>query len=127
MNRSGMKNLIVYVAGIAIFIFAFVFFVTASCIGFSVKEICKEARGRYGGDCTESLVKYVNDESNTLRKRNQAVWALGQLGDSRALHALEKLYTGKPCRHETELCQYELRKAIKLLKGNFNASAFVWR
>jgi hypothetical protein len=52
---------------------------------------------------------------------------LGQLGDQKSLVVLKSYYTGEPCDHEKFLCQYELEKAIKLLEGGFNITAFVWR
>jgi len=60
-------------------------------------------------------------------KRNHAIWALGQLGDKRALPSLEKLYTGEPCDHSKYVCQYELKKAIKLCRGGLNITAWTWR
>ncbi len=93
----------------------------------SVKKISAEATQQYPGDRIEALITYVKSENHSLRQRNRAVWALGQIGDERALPVLEKSYTGGPCDHDNLLCQGELQKAIKLCKGSFNATAWLPR
>lgn len=111
--------------------FVLLFLITSALIGYSVREKCDLAKGRYGQnlDCVEALSLHLEDKENPLGERNSAVWALGQLGDSRALPVLEKYYTGDiPDRepwNET-ISQYELKKAINLAKGSFNATHFIW-
>jgi len=110
--------------------FIFLFF-TFLCICFSirssVKEISSKAVRQYPGDRIEALIAYVDSENHSLKQRNRAVWALGQIGDERALTTLEKFYTGGPCDHDSRLCQGELQKAIKQCKGSFNATAWLPR
>jgi hypothetical protein len=106
------------------------FLITFSWIGYDVRDKCGVAKAKYEGDCTEALIKTVDDESNLLRERNESIWALGQLGDRRALEVVQKYYTGEiPDRepYDEVLSQYEMKKAIKLLDGGFNAGAFLWR
>lgn len=106
-------------------------FVGYLCICFSirhsVKQISAQAVKEYRGDRVEALMTYVESTSHSLRKRNRAVWALGQIGDSRAVAVLEKFRTGKPCDHSSQLCQGELGKAIRACKGSFNATAWLPR
>jgi hypothetical protein len=71
----------------------------------------------HAGDEVSALIAYVESESHSLRQRNLAVWALGQLPDSRALPVLERFCTGQPCNHDKFLCQRELTRAISLCKG----------
>lgn len=107
-----------------------VFLITSTWIGVSVHEKCLVAEGKYGGDCVESLMATLDDQVASNRERNYAIWALGQLGDERALPVLNKYYTGViPDRepYDMTLSQYEMKKAIKLLDGGFNATAPVWR
>jgi hypothetical protein len=92
-----------------------------------IKDISAEATQQYPGDRVEALITYVKSENHSLRKRNLAVWALGQIGDDRALPVLEKSYTGGPCDHDNLLCQGELQKAIKKCKSSFNATAWLPR
>lgn len=96
-------------------------------IGAGVKSISEEALSIFPGDTIASLMKYVDSEENDPQKRNRAVWALGQLGDPKALPVLEKLYTGKPCDHSRFLCQHELEKAIKACRGSWNIGRWTWR
>ena len=69
------------------------------------------------GDDLAALIAYLESDSHSPREKNQAVWALGQLRDSRALPALERYYTGQPCNHDEFICQRELAKAIELCQG----------
>jgi HEAT repeat protein len=96
-------------------------------IGSGVRTISAEALREQPGDRVLALLAYVECERHSLRDRNRAVWALGQLGDSRALPLLEKNYTGKPCEHSRFLCQRELKKAIEHCRGGLNLTAYVWR
>src|SRR5210317_1726783 len=94
-----------------------------------VKKVCAEATRKYPGDKIEALMKSVETEkyvysANIYRANNHIFWALGQLGDKRALPFLKKLSTGQPCDHETNLCQGEIKEAIdKLEKNGFNLPA----
>ena len=72
----------------------------------------------------------MEDDTRGFRVRNEAIWALGQLGDSRALPALQRLYTGNiPPREPLDagISQYELRKAVALTSGGQNPLALFWR
>jgi hypothetical protein len=75
------------------------------------------AAREFGGDEVSALCALVQSDSHTLRRRDEAVYALGQLADPRALATLERYETGRPCDHEHGLCQYELRKAIDRCSG----------
>jgi hypothetical protein len=120
---------IIYALSVAFIIGVFLVLLSFNIIGYGVKERCHLAQEKYSGDCVQALVQYLEDEDNPFRGRNSAIWALGQLGDARALPALERLYTGDiPPRESLSqtISQYELKKAIKLING-FNATAFFWR
>jgi len=41
------------------------------------------------------------------------------LKSEEALPVLEGLFTGEECNHDSALCQYELKKAIQKIKGDF--------
>ena len=58
-------------------------------IGSGVKEISAQATQEYSGDRVEALIAYMQSEKHSLRDRNRAIWALGQIGDGRALSFLE--------------------------------------
>lgn len=110
------------------------FWVSCMWIKESVKDRCAVAISQYEGDCVEALMQVVDGEDiNSFRKRNQAIWALGQLGDDRegrTTEILEKYYTGNiPKRepYDADLSQYEIKKALELLGGGWNITHFVWR
>jgi len=120
---------IIYALVVAFIICVFLGLLSFNIIGYGVKERCQLAQEKYSGDCVHALTQYLEDEDNPFRGRNSAIWALGQLGDERALPALERLYTGNiPPRESLSqgISQYELKKAIKLISG-FNITAFFWR
>lgn len=127
-NRlTRVKRALIYGTLICFAFLLFAFVMICFSIRSGVKEISAEAAQLYPGDRTEALIAYVKDENRSLRKRNLAVWALGQIGDKRALPVLNQFYTGGPCDHNSRLCQGELQKAIKLCKGSFNATAWLPR
>ena len=127
MAKRGWKVwlLVGVVAGAALAILGFVSL--AWQIGSDVRATGDAAVQEYGGDRVDALIALAGSPTQGLSSRNRAVWALGQLGDRRALPFLEKEYTGEPCDHGRMLCQYELQKAIRLCRGGTNAPAVVWR
>jgi PBS lyase HEAT-like repeat-containing protein len=100
---------------------------TSLLIGHDVREVVSAAQSVSAGDPVESLLFVVNSPAASFPEKNRAVWALGQLGNVRALEALEPLCTGEACDHSSALCQRELEKAIGLCRGDRNIGALVWR
>ena len=96
-------------------------------IGGQVRETVRLAQDAAPGDLVSSLLAVAISTERTVSTRNSAIWALGQLGSSRALAPLEELYSGENCAHSDELCQYGLEKAIRLCRGDLNVGALVWR
>ena len=123
-----MKRKILFGSLIGISIVTFMFVATCTLIGLSVSQKCEVAQDKYAGDCVEALIAYLDDETNSYKSRNSAIWALGQLGDNRALPALRKLYVGKiPPREPADkmISQYSLKKAISLITDEFNITKLV--
>jgi hypothetical protein len=81
------------------------------------------AATRFGGDRIQGLSALIDCASCSLHDRDMAVWALGELRNSRALPVLKAHYTGQRCNHTIDLCQYELGKAIKKIEGTWNLHA----
>jgi hypothetical protein len=102
-------------------------------IELGVKKVCRMATQKYPGDKVEALMMSVETEEygynpHRYSVNNRAFWALGQLGDRRALPFLSKFVTGEPCDHETNLCQGEIQKAIRKLETNgFNLPKILFR
>ncbi len=126
-----IRKLLIPAALVVLILFAGIFVYTSISIGNSVGQYCTAAQSSCNEkDCVSALIKVVEDEDNSFKERNSAIWALGQLGDKRALSTLEEMYTGNIPHRESYnagISQYELKKAIKLLKGGFNATAPIWR
>lgn len=120
----GLTLLGLFIIGVIIFI------ITSLWIGSDVRRYCKTAKKYYRGTCVSALTETAIDESMPFRDRNHAIWALGQLGDPKALTYLNKYNTGKIQETEsidTALSQYELSKAMKLMQGGINLTALIWR
>lgn len=123
------KKTIIYFLAVFIGVIFFLFIISCSLIGQSVKEKCTLAQNKYEGDCVEALIQVVDSDANNFKERNDAIWALGQLGDSRAQEVLAKYYTGQIPEREPyneALSQYEMKKALKLVKGGANITHLFW-
>ena len=127
MKFQPVRRVALWACGLiaALLLAAFVFI--SLRIGADVRAASAMAMQHHQGGRVEALIQYVEDTNHSFRERNRAVWALGQLGDQRALTVLQKYYSGKPCDHGSALCQRELGKAIELVEGGVNVTAFVWR
>jgi hypothetical protein len=125
-----IANKLLYAFAVGISIFLLFFVIGSTWIGYEAKTQCQNAQREYGGDCVEALISLLKDENRGFRARNDAIWALGELGDSRALPVLESYYTGNiPDREPLDemISQYELRKAVDLARGGPNITAWTWR
>lgn len=111
-----------------VFIALFGFIILAELmIGLGARKFTQIAQGRFPGDRVVALMSMVECESCSMRDRNHAVWTLGQLADRRALPVLEKYYTGEKCDHSNKICQYELEKALRLVRKGYNYQMPFWR
>ena len=93
-------------------------------IGNGIKENISIAKKEYPGKAENALLAYLADSTRSQRDRTQiAVWTLGQIRSRKALPILNSLYKndpeGKTCRHDSELCQYEIHKAIVSIESNW--------
>lgn len=95
-----------------------------------VQKITREAQANYAGDPVISLVALVEDEQALFENRNSAIWALGQIGDKRALPVLEKLDTDEeqhpPYDSTSYIVQYSVEKALKQING-FTVTRWMYR
>jgi len=129
--KKSLKKFIVCLIALGVVFFIAVFLITSVLIGRSVRGRCALAQEKYSGSCVETLTSVLANPESPYVDRNHVVWALGQLGDKEALPVLKRYYQGfvpdyrEP--YNEELSQYELSKAIKLLEGGWNLSAWVWR
>ena len=130
LDFQSVLSKITYIVFVGFSSVLLIFVITCVWIGFDVKTQCQNAKNEYKGDCVEALINLVKDDDRGFKVRNDAIWALGQLGDRRALPILERLYTGDiPEREPLDktISQYELKKAINLASGGKNITAIFWR
>jgi hypothetical protein len=130
MKSITLKNKMMYLLAVGLSIFCLFFMITGVWIGHDVKQQCHEAQAKYQGDCVEALIDLLNDEGQSFAAKNSAIWALGQLGDQRALATLRSYYTGNIPDRESlseSLSQYELKKAIHLTSGGINIASWLWK
>jgi len=124
------KKIILYGLPIGFTVLLILFVITLHWISSDVRAICKQAQQKYEGDCVEALIAYLEKEPLTFKEKNDVIWALGEIGDKRAIPALQRLYTGKPCPKPCDsskyICQYGIKKAIRGCKG-LNVVRYVWR
>ena len=102
--------------------FLFILFVISlHWISSDVRAMGKKAQQQFEGDEVEALIAALESDKLTFKEKNQVIWALGEIGDKRALPALEKIYTGelcqKPCDSSQYICQYGIKKALHGCKG----------
>lgn len=112
-----------FVAGIVIIAFVGI----SLMIGSGVNERSQSAMAQFGSDRVEALIALVDCQTCSLHDRTQAVWALGQLRDKRALPGLYKYNTGSPCDYQRLICQYEISKAIRWTEGKSFMLPQIWR
>ncbi len=123
-----MKKGIVLLISVGLGVMFMLFVIANTWIGYEVQSECENAQRQYDGDCVEALLSTIDDDHNSFETRNSAIWAVGQLGDERALEILNKYYTGNiPDREPLDqtMSQYELKKAINLSKGGTNLTKLI--
>jgi hypothetical protein len=85
----------------------------------SIYNAAKSAINVFHKDKVESLLMEIDSDNFSLKEKNHAIEVLGALEDKRALKKLESLVTHRKCNHATELCQYNLEKSIRKIKGEY--------
>jgi hypothetical protein len=124
---AGLRRTLTRVLIVFLIIGTLGYVATGVLIGRALRSSVAHAQAEFGGEPVEALLQLATSRSSELSTRNRAIWALGQLGDVRALPTLEDLYDGEPCNHSERLCQRELRKAMGLCNGGLNLAAPVWK
>jgi hypothetical protein len=84
-----------------------------------VDGFAAEAQARYSTDRVSALISLVDCDACLISDRNHAVWALGQMREKRALAVIRKYQTGRPCNHQSELCQKEIGNAISAIERRY--------
>ena len=117
LNASSTpRNLVVGVFAVLLLLVIAGYWAVFASIHAGVSDAVRSAETRYPGDRVQALCTLVDCQICSLADRNRAVWALGQLRDPHALPVLMKYYTRQKCDHASDLCQYELQKALEAIQ-----------
>lgn len=130
-QSSGMMKTVLCAVAIIAVVFAILFGLSLRQIFVSVKGMCNTATQQFPGDNVEALIALVESDSVPFREKNRAIWALGQIGDKRALPLLRSLKTGqiqpKPYDSSRYIVQYSVDKAIKQIEGKLSLTRWMYR
>lgn len=120
-----MKKKIKLIIGLFFIILIVLLLVVTYKVENQVQETCKAAVSIYPGDKIQALVNVSKNQSTCTKDKSRALWALGQLGDKKALPYLLENFDGI---EETDICIYEAQFAIEKIKNEtFNLPGFLWR
>lgn len=123
-NKKYLRYFLLGATGILLIILVFIA-VLYAIIFKEVRGTCLRAETVHKKDCVNSLILVLEDPERNIKEKNDAIWALGQLADKRALPKLKSLYTGQIPEREPlnkVISQYELRKAIRWIEnGNWTS------
>ena len=120
-----MKKKIKLIIGSSFAILILLLLIVTYVVENQVQETCKKAVSVYPVDKIQALINVSKNESSCTKDKSMALWALGQLGDKKALPYLVENFGGKK---ETNVCVYEAQKAIeKIDNESFNLPGFLWR
>lgn len=124
------SNALIWIVVIAAFLGIGGFGLSLRSIHSSVETTVRSAQSRHAGDAVEALISLIESDSATFREKNRAIWALGQIGDKRALPVLEQLDTGevqvKPYDPDRYIVLYSVRKAIKQIRGDLSLTRWIY-
>ena len=120
-----MKKKIKLILSLLFTIFIILLLIVTYNIENQVQETCKMAVSIYPGDKIQALINVSKNQSSCTKDKTRALWALGQLGDRKALPYLVENFDGI---EETDICIYEAQFAIeKIQDESFNLPGFLWR
>ena len=131
MKKTNLQKIIfsVFLIGLAAFIILFA--IALRMIYSGVESICEISSNKFESDNVEALISLIESDEFSFKQKNKAIWALGQIGDRRALPLLRKLDTDeiqkKPHDSDKYIVQYSVEKAIKQINSNFIVTRWIYR
>jgi hypothetical protein len=95
-----------------------------------VKDITYQAKSKFGNDNVQALISLANSNEFSFKLRNRAIWALGQIGDKRALPTLNRLNSKIPQTKQqnpnNELVRYTIEKSINQINCNLIVTRWMY-
>ncbi len=130
-NKNSLRKIILSVILISLAVLIILFAISLRMIYTGVKSICEIASEKFETDNVEALISLIESDAFSFKQKNRAIWALGQIGDRRALHLLRKLDTDeiqeKPLDSDKYIVQYSVEKAIRQINSNFIITRWMYR
>jgi uncharacterized protein (UPF0333 family) len=105
-----MKKKIKLITGLSFAILIILILIITYVVENQVQETCRMAVSIYPGDKIQALINVSKNESTCTNDKSRALWALGQLGDKKALSYLIKTFDGIK---ETNICILRHKKQLK--------------
>ena len=130
-NKTCSRKFISRVILIGLAIFIIVFAISLHMIYSGVKSICEIATNKFEPDNVLALISLIESDEFPFKQKNKAIWALGQIGDKRALPLLRQLDTDeiqeKPLNSDMYIVQYSVEKAIRQINSDFIVTRWMYR
>ena len=131
MKKTNLRKIIISVILIGLAAFIILFAISLRMIYSGVKSICEIASNKFESDNVEALISLIESDEFSFKQKNKAIWALGQIGDRRALPLLRKLDTDeiqeKPLDSDKYIVQYSVEKAIRQINSSFIVTRWMYR
>lgn len=92
----------------------------------TIQSLSEKAQEENQGSRIDALCAYLNASDVSLEEKNQVIWVLGELRDPNAIPTLNSLATSEVCDHKQYVCQTEVQKAIRKIRGDI-PNPFFWQ
>lgn len=130
-KKTTLRKIILSVILIGLAAFIILFAISLLMIYSDVESICEIASNKFESDNIEALISLIESDEFSYKQKNKAIWALGQIGDKRALPLLRKLDTDeiqkKPYDSNKNIVQYSVEKAIRQIDSDFIVTRWMYR
>ncbi len=126
-NVDNAKRIMFPAAIITFVILILLIFLASYMMGYGTHRECLKAQAIHKGSCTTALLSVVNDERSSIKDKDLAIWAIGQIGNPEAITALQAHQTDEECPRKACISQFEIQKAIDLCSGKLNAAGKIWK
>ncbi len=129
-ESSNFTRNILLLLALAVLVGVIFFGFSLRLIFVDVQNACAAAEERFPGDHVDALIACALCDDIPFKERNRAIWALGQIGDKRALAALRGLKTSevqkKPYDSSRYIVQYTVDKAIEQCEGTISLTRWMY-
>lgn len=112
LKRLAIIGALVFIVFLALFSYSLHHIYTG------VKTICDEYQARFeGGNCVQSLTASIESIETSVQEKNDALWALSQLGREESLPFLYELEEQQNSGSDERFSDIMLNRAIRFSEG----------